>query len=409
MVKDMSCKVSDTLDFARVKFQSYRYIIVDDFYSIGDEPRSQIDDIRQDLYCELIKTPAAPKTQREDRSSKDTRRRLFTSSSHENDDRQGSPLGNHFRSTDSSPASVMTKFSFENDASQSPSRNKSLDPSMTVAQTPVKTAKRMRSPYNDDLDSTVRASKILRANDRASYLHSPLEGPSIQRSKPSVQALAPRVSAEQIEKHLVEVRNEMTPDKDTGYGVREDGFTTKQTVETTVFRDPETPTKLLSGYTRVLSPLNANSPSSKFTSTISTTSKMLLSIKRPLNIRSLAAVTGVNASKNKVYDFFAVVAAVDASVVKPELMPLKRDIRIVDPSTEKRVLVSIFVDPVNFKPSVGTVALFRSLTTNRYDGGMLNAYPQHCGGKQWFIRDPVNAEGCDVLGLRKWWEEQSKP
>ena len=77
--------------------------------------------------------------------------------------------------------------------------------------------------------------------------------------------------------------------------------------------------------------------------------------------------------------------------------------RIVDPSTSKRVLVSVFVNPINFKPSVGTIALFRSLTTHEWDRGMLNAYPQQCEGKDWFIIDPIGVEGCDVPGLRNWW------
>lgn len=130
-------------------------------------------------------------------------------------------------------------------------------------------------------------------------------------------------------------------------------------------------------------------------------------IKRPLSICSLEAVTGAHASRNKVFDFFAVIYSIEAQVVKPPMMPLKRDMRIVDPSTSKKVLVSVFVNPVNFKPSVGTIALFRSLTTHEWDRGMLNAYPQQCEGKDWFIVDPIGIEGCDVLALRNWWKLKS--
>lgn len=133
----------------------------------------------------------------------------------------------------------------------------------------------------------------------------------------------------------------------------------------------------------------------------------LLPIKRPLCIRTLQSVSGVHASRNKVFDFFAVIYSIEAQVVKPPMMPLKRDMRIVDPSTDKKVLVSVFVNPLNFKPSVGTIALFRSLTTHEWDRGMLNAYPQQCEGKNWFIVDPVGVKGCDVPALRNWWRVKS--
>ena len=133
----------------------------------------------------------------------------------------------------------------------------------------------------------------------------------------------------------------------------------------------------------------------------------LLPIKRPLCIRTLQSISGVHASRNKVFDFFAVIYSIEAQVVKPPMMPLKRDMRIVDPSTDKKVLVSVFVNPLNFKPSVGTIALFRSLTTHDWDRGMLNAYPQQCEGKNWFIVDPVGVKGCDVPALRNWWKVKS--
>lgn len=129
-----------------------------------------------------------------------------------------------------------------------------------------------------------------------------------------------------------------------------------------------------------------------------------LPIKRPLQLRSLESLTGQHATRNKVYDVFAVICSVDSSVIKPATMPLKRDMRIMDRSTDKKVLVSVFVDPVHFQPRVGTVALFRSLTTHEWDRGMLNVYPQQCGGKAWFVPDPVGVPGCDVDGLKEWWQ-----
>ena len=69
-------------------------------------------------------------------------------------------------------------------------------------------------------------------------------------------------------------------------------------------------------------------------------------------------------------------------------------------------MLSVFVAPEAFSPAVGTVALFRSVTTNKWDGGSLNAFGRDCEGKEWFLPDPRDVAGCDVLGLRMWWLEK---
>lgn len=131
--------------------------------------------------------------------------------------------------------------------------------------------------------------------------------------------------------------------------------------------------------------------------------KALEAVRRPLNLVTLASVTGKNASRNKVCDVLAVVESVDPCTVKRDRMPLMRNIRIVDPSTDKIVILSVFTDAVNFLAHVGQVALFRSVTTHDWHGGHLCAYPSHCEGKNWYIPNPVGIEGCDVEGLRIFW------
>ena len=118
-------------------------------------------------------------------------------------------------------------------------------------------------------------------------------------------------------------------------------------------------------------------------------------ILRPLRLSTLASVTGPNASRNKTIDVLAIVHSVDDHTIKRKDIPLYRDIRITDPSTERIVTLSVFIDPARFVPKVGIVALFRSVTTHEYKGGKLNAYPQHCEGKQWYIPSPVRIEGCE--------------
>lgn len=134
-------------------------------------------------------------------------------------------------------------------------------------------------------------------------------------------------------------------------------------------------------------------------------SHRLAPIERALNIIPLAKLRGYT-RRNDVYDVFVVVHSVGGEVIKRSRMPAKRDLRIIDPSTDKKVLLSIFVDPDKFKPAAGTIALIRSVTTHEWDGGMINVYPKQCEGKQWFLPDPVGIPGCDVAHLRQWWTKK---
>ena len=128
--------------------------------------------------------------------------------------------------------------------------------------------------------------------------------------------------------------------------------------------------------------------------------------------------------------------------------PPKRHVKIHDPSISHRhtgVTVAVFRDARNFKPVVGTVALLRDLTMQRWQGevilnkyaaGLASAAPgvgvgggddtgsraraaeDASGGRQsgggdaeqeeWFIDDPVRLRrmGFDVEGMRNWWAER---
>ncbi|KAI9881640.1 MAG: hypothetical protein M1830_000205 [Pleopsidium flavum] len=129
-------------------------------------------------------------------------------------------------------------------------------------------------------------------------------------------------------------------------------------------------------------------------------------VKNPMELYHLSSMTGNRKSQNKRGDYFAVVEWVDDKTIKRFCMSMKRDLRIVDPSAEKKVLLSVFVDPVNFTPAVGTIALFRNLRTHEWDGGSLNAYEKDCAGSDWFIPNPIGIDGCDVEAMHEWWEER---
>lgn len=120
-----------------------------------------------------------------------------------------------------------------------------------------------------------------------------------------------------------------------------------------------------------------------------------------LQLSTLASVTGSNATRNKQVNILAMIEYVSSSTVKPTTAPLKRDVRIVDPSTNKKVTLSVFVDPVNFIPKKYDIMLFRNLTTHDFSGGNLNAYPKKCGDKEWYILNPYDTEECDMKSMEE--------
>jgi len=126
-------------------------------------------------------------------------------------------------------------------------------------------------------------------------------------------------------------------------------------------------------------------------------------ITRPLKLTPLSKLIGPKATRNRVHDVFAIICSVEQNVVKRKDLPPQRDLRIMDTSSLKKVQLTVFVDAENFNPPVGTVALFRSVTTHEWNGGSLKAYPRDCAGRKWFIPHPGKVEGCDADALRAHW------
>lgn len=145
---------------------------------------------------------------------------------------------------------------------------------------------------------------------------------------------------------------------------------------------------------------NASTPSIPLQRQIST--QVRASAERSpsrLQLSTLASVTGINATRNRQVNILAMIEYVSSSTVKPTTAPLKRDVRIVDPTTNKKVTLSVFVDPVNFIPKEYDIILFRDLTTHDFSGGNLNAYPKKCRGKEWYILNPYDTEECDMKSM----------
>lgn len=135
----------------------------------------------------------------------------------------------------------------------------------------------------------------------------------------------------------------------------------------------------------------------------------------PLAPRSLASLSKLPARQNSPCTVFAVVDEIKP--LKPCPIPphQTREVRLVDPTTTKRVLLSVLWQPEKFNPPVGTPVLLRGLKNHRYDGGSLNAYPksvspytQNDDGTDWWVPFPRGWDGCDVDGYLEWWELRQK-
>ncbi|KAL8803344.1 MAG: hypothetical protein Q9182_003232 [Xanthomendoza sp. 2 TL-2023] len=131
--------------------------------------------------------------------------------------------------------------------------------------------------------------------------------------------------------------------------------------------------------------------------------KALLVRLESLPTTPLVAITGPNKRRNTRHDILALIISVSPDIIKRNGMPPKRDLRIMDISTTKKVLLSVFARAEDFQPEPGTVALLKHLTTHDYDGGSLNAYAKDCSSPDWFVVDPPGFENGEVAQLKDCW------
>ncbi len=458
----MSCQTIPISDILFTNGTSCRYVIIEDFYSIGEEPRDDVDGQERDLYAELIKSP-------QHRYIKPVDERHTLIESHMLYERDGYGQGRELRREDdclsfdffdNTPELLRGLNSKMKDSMPSGFRTRHSTSSITSRPSEQRKIKPEKPFGNIEFGLTRRhilgASDINKHNNGQDIGHLPLGGVSESASSRLKQfkelSTSPIVYPNLQEKKRK--RNEPFGDIDPNLNPRVVKYT-KRTEEMSFVsaghKIINLPSELERGRTTVSNFMKASHEKSfenrpmaakikretlhnadratkspkwgNQAPTVSPTAtaerqtapnpsrfkktKALLPINRPLNICPLGSLTGQNATRNKVQDVFAVICSVEESVVKPPKgMPLKRDIRIMDPSTDKKVLVSVFVDPETFKPAVGTVALFRSLTTHEWDRGMLNVYANMCAGRAWFLKDPVGVDGCDVKALKEWWESK---
>ncbi|ROW08633.1 hypothetical protein VPNG_06179 [Cytospora leucostoma] len=134
-------------------------------------------------------------------------------------------------------------------------------------------------------------------------------------------------------------------------------------------------------------------------------------LSKPLRLTPLRSIPNLPYKQNWAVNILAVVASL--SEVEPALLPTyvgkQRTARLADPSTSKQVLLTIFLDPDEFAPEVGSVVLLLGVKNHRFDGGSLKKYGNEKprDGARWWFENPTDISWCDVGGLRDWWKGQS--
>lgn len=404
------------------------YVIIEDFYSIGEEPRENVHNERHDRYNELIKTPNSQSMkQLEERLSSEIGRRLhegaYDGYGYEQYNQQHKKEENYSFWCSSPESSRELPIEMKK---VSPRAASAKSPKFAIASPSSKQQSRRRDEPLGNISYDSSRHHILDINevDKRQRLFEALShseeknrkrnenftefDPAIDPRDIKIMRLTTESSATPVKINRIELPARLEwNNKIASKHVGVDLLVARKKIEMPQSLDLSRKLERVNPKYLALHPSTAKSLTASVTTKF-TGSQGLLAIKTPLRICTLESLTGRNATRNKVHDVFAIVCSVQECVVKPpKNMPRKRDIRIMDPSTDKKVLVSVFVDPDNFKPIVGTVALFRNLTTHEWDSGMLNVYHDKCAGKAWFIKDPVDVEGCDVKALKEWWEKKN--
>ncbi|KAK5635072.1 hypothetical protein RRF57_010784 [Xylaria bambusicola] len=127
---------------------------------------------------------------------------------------------------------------------------------------------------------------------------------------------------------------------------------------------------------------------------------------QPLKLTKLRSIPNLPYKQNWSVNVLCVISAI--SDVEPAGIPpyTQRQARLTDPSTDKHVLLTVFLDAHLFTPKVGSVVLLVGVKNHRFDGGSLKKYDSDrpkTGGSWWF-ENPAHLPWCDVDGLSRWWD-----
>ncbi|KAF9878652.1 hypothetical protein CkaCkLH20_03552 [Colletotrichum karsti] len=128
----------------------------------------------------------------------------------------------------------------------------------------------------------------------------------------------------------------------------------------------------------------------------------------PLKLTNLKSIPNLPYKQNWSVNVLAIIASL--SELEPSHMPphKQRTARLVDPSTSKQVILTVFLEAEQFNPKVGSVVLLVGVKNHRFDGGCLKKYvsDRPRPGNRWWFEEPRQFEWCDVDGLKSWWQQK---
>lgn len=138
-------------------------------------------------------------------------------------------------------------------------------------------------------------------------------------------------------------------------------------------------------------------------------------LQSPLRLTTLHAIPHLPYAQGWSCNVLAIVISVSA--LEPSYLPphRQRTARLADPSTAKQVHLTVFLDPENFEPKVGSAVLLVGVKNHPFDGGSLKKYASDgaagavgkggtpATGASWWFEDPWELGWCDVAGIKEWW------
>ncbi|KAF4589913.1 Cyclin-like F-box [Ophiocordyceps camponoti-floridani] len=126
----------------------------------------------------------------------------------------------------------------------------------------------------------------------------------------------------------------------------------------------------------------------------------------PLKLTVLRSIPHLPYAQNWSCNVLVIITSL--SPVEPSHLPphKQRKARIADPSTTKQVHLTVFLDPDEFTPRVGSAVLLTGVKNHRFDGGSLKKYASDGShGIRWWFEDPFELAWCDVAGIKRWWAD----
>lgn len=129
-------------------------------------------------------------------------------------------------------------------------------------------------------------------------------------------------------------------------------------------------------------------------------------LSKPLKLTPLRSIPNLPYKQNWSVNVLAIVSSI--TELQPATLPpfSQRQARLAHPSTPKLVHLTVFLDPAEFTPQVGSAVLLLGVKNHRFDGGSLKKYSSDRprDGGPWWYEDPKHLPWCDVDSLTRWWD-----